>query len=112
MNNYDRVERIIELTEKGKIDWHSLYDDNQHYYQYTGWYKGIQIVLYIFIIFPLMPFNPWSKKEIELKIQGTVVAVEKKQGQRLQRAVEKATSETKRKIASDKLREADDILKG
>jgi len=112
MNTYEMVERIIDLTEKGKTKWHSLYDDSRRYCQYTGWYKGIQISLQVSLNFPNGPLTLFSKKEIELKIQGISVVVEKKQAQRLLRAVEKATSETKRKIASDKLQEAGDILKG
>ena len=112
MDIYDMVDRIIDLTEKGKIDWHSLYDDDRRHYQYTGWYKEIRIVLHISTTFPLMPVNPWPKKEIELEIQGTVVIIDKKQAQRLQRAVERATSETKRKIDADKLQRAYDILRG
>ncbi len=94
MNTYEMVERIIELTEKGKIEWkQSLSDDIRR-----ACYKGIVIV------FPRMLSF--------ININGVNVNIEKAQVERLWRLTGRQASEKASREKEGKLREAEDILKG
>lgn len=93
MNIYEMVERIIELTQKGKIEWEKSFGGGA---THTGLYKGMRIYID-------------SKQDI--RVNDEKLRIGKEQMNRLVVAVEKSIPRKISEARERKLQEASDILR-